>query len=387
MGKGFGFNLPTRIEFEAGLISKAGKLVRELTAGKRAFIVTDPGVKEAGISEQVIDSLRSEGFECFVFDRVKPNPRDRDCEAGAEEAVLKGAEIIVAVGGGSVIDSAKVIALMQTHGGPLGLYEGRGRVKGAVTPVAAVPTTAGTGSEVTRSAVITDSGRKYKMSVKDVFLAPKMALVDPETTYTLPPGLTASTGMDALVHALEAYTCRLANPFSDALALAAMEKLYPALPVAVKDGLNKKAREDLMIGSVLAGIAFSHADVGAVHCMAEAIGGLYDIPHGVANSIFLPVVTEYNAAADPERHSRAAAACGLAAAPMKADEAARLLTENLAELSAQVNIPRLDSFKEVDPADFPRLAETAETNGSTPSNCRPITKKEYLELFYKCYEH
>ena len=385
MLKQYGFNLPTRIEVGAGLLKDTGKLVSEVTTGRKAFIVSDPGVKAAGITGRVISSLENAGFTWSLFEEVKPNPKDKDCEAGGKEAKEFEADVIVAVGGGSVIDSAKAIALLQSYGGPLVAYEGQGTVPGAVTPIIAVPTTAGTGSEVTRSAVITDTKRSFKTSVKDVRLAPGLALVDPETTYNLPKGLTASTGMDALVHALEAYTCRMANPFSNAMALAAMEIIYPALPAVVKEGSNKQARDDMMIGSVLAGIAFSHADVGAVHCLAEAIGGLYDTPHGIANSIFLPPVTAFNAEADPQRHARAALACGLDVQNRRAEDASRLLIESLTELSSEIGIPRFSSLEQADPKDFEKLAELSVINGSTPSNCRFIDKEGYLKILHDCY--
>jgi len=382
----FGFHLPTRIEAGNGLLKEVGVMTREVAGGKRALLVTDPGIRRAGLAEEAWSSLRREGFDCCWFDRVEPNPKDLDCQEGGEAARQFGADVIVAVGGGSVLDSAKVIALIQTHGGVIRDYEGKGKVAREVTPVVAIPTTAGTGSEVTRSSVITDTARQFKMTVKDVRLAPKLALVDPETTFTLPAGITASTGMDALVHAIEAYTCRLANPMSDAVALAAMEKIYPSLRTVVSDGDNKKARYNMMIGSLLAGVAFSHSDVAAVHCMAEALGGLYDTPHGVANSIFLPVVTAFNAQADPARHARVAAACGLSVAGLCDQDAAKLLVMELQKLAADIGIPTLKSLSRVSPADFQRLAASSLQNGSTPSNCREITGEDYLRLFEESYE-
>jgi len=164
-----------------------------------------------------------------------------------------------------------------------------------------------------------------------------------------------------------------------------METIYPALPVAVKEGSNKQSRDALMIGSVLAGIAFSHADVGAVHCLAEAIGSLYDTPHGIANSIFLPAVTAFNAGADLERHARAASACGLDVKNMQPEEASRLLAEKLAELSSKIGIPRFSSLEQANPKDFAYLAEISELNGSTPSNCRTITKEDYLQILQESY--
>ena len=382
----FGFNLPTRIEFGSGVLSLVGQVAAEITGGRRVFLVSDEGLKNAGLVGKVEDSLKAAGFELLVFDQVKPNPRASDCEAGGEAAKAFGADLIVALGGGSVLDSAKAIALLQTHGGPLRKYEGRGKVTRPVMPIIAIPTTAGTGSEVTRSAVITDTERQFKMTVKDLLLAPKLALVDPETTYSLPKALTASTGMDALVHAIEAYTCTEANPMADLLALEAMRNIYPALPRVVRDGSDYEARDAMMFGSLLAGLAFSHADVAAVHCMAEAVGGLYDIPHGVANSIFLPVVTAYNASSDYNKHAATAAACGLPVGGVSDQEAAEYLVRELALLAAAIGIPRLKDLDMINPADFPRLAQASAINGSTPSNCRPVNENDYLALFKKTYE-
>lgn len=391
-GPSFAFHLPTRIHVGEGLLSETGRLTRGLfgrpgagdagrpVATRRALLVTDPGVRRAGLTDLVRQSLEEAGFVCECFDGIEPNPKDRDCEAGAAVARVFGPEVIVAVGGGSVLDAAKVIALLNTHPGRVGDYEGRGKVTGEVTPLVAIPTTAGTGSEVTRSAVITDTVRNFKFTVKDVRLAPALAVVDPLTTHALPRDITASTGMDALVHAVEAYTSRPANPMSDTLAAAAMERIFPALRAVVADGRNHLARYDMMVGSTLAGLAFSHSDVGAVHCLAEALGGLYDTPHGVANSIFFPAVTAFNAQADPAKHARAAAACGLPVAGLSPEEATTALVEAIRDLARDIGIPAFASLPRVRPADFDRLAEASFANGSTPSNCRPITQEDYLRL-------
>jgi alcohol dehydrogenase len=382
----FTFHLPTKIEVGEGLIHSTGKLIKTVIHGKkRALVVTDAGVRRVGLADFVFRSLRNEGFECEWHDTVEPNPKDTDCETGGIKAKQFAADVIVAVGGGSVIDSAKAIALLQTHEGRLQDYEGRGRVIHPVTPIIAIPTTAGTGSEVTRSTVITDIKRKFKMTIKDVKLAPSLAIVDPQTTYALPPAITASTGMDAFVHAIEAYTCRLANPISDAMAVSAMEFIFRSLKTAVHDGSNKQARTDMMIGSLLAGIAFSHADVAAVHCMAEALGGMYDTPHGVANSIFLPIVTAYNVPANPARHAKAAEICGLPVQGLSDDAAASLLVKELSNLSREIGIPSLRELDYVNTSDFAALADAAFRNGSTPSNCREIGANDYLALFQQSY--
>lgn len=381
----FSFHLPTRIEVGKGILSKLADFMKQTVKGKRILIITDPGIQKAGIVEPILAALLKEGYELSIFDQVQPNPKDIDCVAGGKMAQEFCADAILAVGGGSVLDSAKMIAVLHTHGGTPQDYEGRGKIHREVTPIIAVPTTAGTGSEVTRSSVITDTKRHFKMTIKDVKLAPALAIVDPETTYRLPAAITASTGMDALVHAIEAYTCQVANPISDSLALGAMERIYPWLRMAVADGGNSEARYQMMVGSLIAGMAFSHADVASVHCMAEALGGLYDTPHGVANSIFLPVVTAYNAPCDPVKHARVARACGLPVQGMTDEEAARCLVEAMDQLGKDIGIPTLRSLGYVREEDFPRLAEASFENGSTPSNAREIRTADYLELFQVAY--
>jgi alcohol dehydrogenase len=381
----FSFHLPTKIEFGEGMIDQTAHLIGRISDKKRIMIVTDPGIERIGLVDRVKGLLAEQGYIVEIFNQVQPNPKDVDCVAGGEAAKDFRAEIILAVGGGSVIDSAKAIAVLHTHGGRPQDVEGRGNIRKEVTPIVVIPTTAGTGSEVTRSAVITDTERKFKMTIKDVRLAPSLAVVDPEITYALPSGLTASTGMDALVHAIEAFTCKLANPVSDALALGAMRHIYPHLREAVHHGYNQKARYHMMVGSLIAGMAFSHADVASVHCMAEAIGGKYDTPHGVANSMFLPYVTEFNAPADWIKHAVIARTCGIASENTDDQEATLQLVEALKQLSKDIHIPTFSSLPEANPEDFEGLAEASYLNGSTPSNAREITKDDYLQLFMKAY--
>ena len=383
--KEFSFKLPTRIEMGNGILNKVGELCREICNGNKVFIISDPVIEETGMPGRVRKLLEEKQFYCKLYTQVEPNPKDVDCEAGGEAIKSFGADMIVAVGGGSVLDSAKAIALLQAHGGFLRDYVGKGTVTKKVVPIVAIPTTAGTGSEVTRSAVITDRAKSFKMTIKDLALAPSLAIIDPETTYSLPSGLTASTGMDAFVHALEAYTCRLSNPFVDMLAVKAMKLIYPALARVVKSGDDHEGRYRMMLGSLLAGLAFSHADVAAIHCMAEALGGLYDVPHGVANSIFLPVVTAFNARECPEKYAMAAGVCGLPVKGINDREAAALLVSELTEMATDIGIPRLADLEQVNPVHFPRLAKAALANGSTPSNCCNIGEGDYLELYRKAY--
>jgi alcohol dehydrogenase len=379
------FNLPTIIRAGNGEFQQTGTYLKEFIKGTRIFIVTDPGIERVGFVKQAIQMLERQGYETRTFNQVKPNPRDIDCKTGGEEAKEFLADAILAIGGGSVIDSAKAIAILQCLGGEPQYYAGRNNVPQKVTPIAVVPTTAGTGAEVTRSSVITDTAKKIKFTIKDVNIAPVLAIVDPELTYGLPAHLTASTGMDALVHAIEAYTCKLSNPISDGLALQAMKHIYPYLRTAVNDGNNQEARYNMMVGSTLAGMAFSHADVASVHCMAEAIGGLYDTPHGVANSMFLPYMVEFNAGADLKKHATIARTIGIAPPNDSDKDATARLVEELKQLASDLSIPTFHSLPEVNENDFDYLAESSYLNGSTPSNAREITKEDYLELFKIAY--
>ncbi|MFC0471734.1 iron-containing alcohol dehydrogenase [Halalkalibacter kiskunsagensis] len=383
MMNAFEFDLPTKIFSGNGTFRKTGDYIKERITGKRLFIVTDQGLLKIGLVEQLENILAQKGYETSLFANVQPNPRDHDCIEGANQARDFQADGIIALGGGSVIDAAKAIAILQVLEKRPQDYAGRGQVPAAVTPIVAIPTTAGTGAEVTRSSVITDTEKKIKLTIKDVKIAPMIAIVDPELTYNLPPLLTASTGMDALVHAIEAYTCKLSNPIADGLAIEAMKRIYPALRKAVSDGSDKEARYELMIGATIAGMAFSHADVASVHCMAEAIGGLYDTPHGIANSMFLPFVIEYNAEAELTKHAKIARTLNLATETESDKDAAAALVNDMKQLAKDIAIPTFASLPQVNRADFEYLAESSYQNGSTPSNAREITKADYLALFEK----
>ena len=374
----FQFQLPTKVRFGFGVSAALGEEAAAL--GRRALVVTDPGVRRAGIADGPLAALRDAGLTVALFHGVSGNPRDHECLAAAEAGRALGADMVVAVGGGSPMDTAKTAAALLANGGTPQDWEAPARLDRPPLPVVAVPTTSGTGSEVTFYAVVTDTARHVKMSLFDPRLAPAVALVDPGLTMTLPAAVTASTGMDALTHAVEAATCRLANPVSDALAKEAIGLVARHLPTAVRDGANREARAGTMMGSLLAGMAFGNTDVGSVHCLAEAIGGRYDTPHGVANAVFLPLVFAHNAAAFPERHAAVAVALGLGG------ESAADAVAAVAALAREVGIPRLRDLPGIDPADFPALAEAAKRNVSDPSNCREMQVADYLRLLRQAWE-
>ncbi len=375
----FSFELPTKIEYGVGTAKSLVDVIKNENF-KNLLLVSDEGVLRSGLLKQVSDALDAHHLKWEVFDRVEPNPKDYNVEEGTEIARRFGADCLVAVGGGSPIDCAKAIAVVARQGGAVRDYEGPGKIGPDVLPLIAIPTTAGTGSEVTFSSVITDSNEKFKFSIKDPKIAPRLALVDPEMTRTMPPALTAATGMDALTHAIEAFTAKAAEPLADAAALYAIELIAVYLKSAVADGDNLEARAGMLLGSVLAGIAFSHSDVAAVHCVAEALGGKYDAAHGVCNAVVLPAVMEYNMEYCKEQYARIAVAMGLTYDNI--DEGARRAVMAVQQLAADVQLPEFGALG-VQENDLEELAVNSFKNGSNIDNPRPMTKDDYLSLFQR----
>lgn len=386
MSLSYYFTMPTKVQFGVGMLETAGQEAKALNAAK-VLIVADQGVIKAGLVARVEQSLKDEKIPYSIYDKIIPNPRDVHCQAGCDFAKSEGIDCIVAIGGGSSIDTAKAIGILMTNPGSILDYNGAELVKNDVPPLIAIPTTAGTGSEVTPFAVITDTSKDYneKYNIFALRLAPRVALVDPSVLLGLPSHIMASCGIDALVHAVEGYTCKAASPHTDAFNLYAMEKVAKSLRKAVHKP-DIAACTDVMLGSTMAGIGVGYADVGSVHCMAEALGSLYDTPHGVANAMFLSVVEKYNIAADLEKHARVAQAIGVDTHGMSLREAAEAGVDAMAQLCIDVDIPKFRDLKGLNTDDFQNLSEQAERNYSTPVNARKITKKEYLELFWKAYE-
>ena len=379
----YSFALPTRIEFGPG-VSKNAAVEAKAMGATKVLLVADKGVIGAGLTDAIQDALKKENIPFVLYDKIVPNPRDFDCMAGYEFAKAEGIDVIVAVGGGSSIDTAKAIGVLLTHGGKIQDWCGFQLLKQQITPLIAVPTTAGTGSEVTPFAVITDSDIHVKLNVFDPKCAPNVALVDPEMLLNLPSKIMASCGIDAMTHAVEAYTCNVASPHTDANAIYAMQAIANNLVKAVHEP-DLESCTGMMLGSTIAGIAFGFADVGAVHCMAEALGGRYDTPHGVANAVFLPTVIKFNAPADFKKHADVARYIGVDTRDMSMEEAAYAAADALGKLCADVDIPKFRQLPDVDPADFEALAVAAEKNVSTPSNVREIKAADFLQLYKEAY--
>ncbi len=368
------FHVPTRIFFGPGIITELKGLVENSFGKSRTVLVTDRGIVEAGIAERVLSQLP--GIQ--IFDRVEQNPKHGTInEAGDWVRNIKP-DVIIGLGGGSALDAAKAIALLRTNSGKIEDYEGREKYTLPPLPVIAIPTTCGTGSEVTWVSVVTHTGRRFKMSIKGPAMYPEVALVDPDLLVTLPQDLIASTGMDALTHAVEAYTVKGANFITDIFARKAQELIFDSLERAYRDiKEDTEARGKILLGSTLAGMAFGNSDVGAVHCLSEAVGSLYDTPHGVANSVFLPYVMEYNRSAVQERYADIARI-----AHIEGDcshDLAQKLIERIKALSRAMNNPSLRDIG-VKEDDFPEIAEKSFQNNSNPSNPREATVEDYLDI-------
>lgn len=380
----FEFNLCTEIVFGEGKTAEAGKKVRELGAGK-VMIVTDPGVIRAGLVKTVEESLEKEGIPFVVFDKIVPNPRISTCEQGYTAAQEEGVDLLVAVGGGSSLDVAKAIATLMTNGGSIKDYIYPNKLKVPAAPVLAIPTTAGTGSEVTPYAVITDTDNGTKNCIFDVKCAAKVALLDPAVLLHMPAHIMAATGMDAMTHAVEAYTCTVSKPHTDAFALYAIELISKNLRRACENP-DMDSCAGMMLGSNIAGIAFGYADTASVHCLAEALGGQYDVPHGIACSVFLPTVAEFNIPAAARKYAAAARALGIDTRHMTDEEAARAAVRELEKLSEDVGLPKLRDVRGVQPEDFRTIAVKASGNVSNDSNPRKASVEDYLMMLNRAYE-
>lgn len=372
----FSFILPTRIEFGAGAIEKLPEELSRLGAEK-VMLVTDKGIASTDILRCITTLLDGAGKKYDLFDGVEPNPRDENVHAGAEKARGWGSDCLVAVGGGSSIDCAKGISVVAVNGGRVQDYRGVEKVAGKTIPMVAIPTTAGSGSEVTFSSVITDTAEKTKFSFRSTKAAAKVAICDPRLTVSMPAPLTAATGMDALTHAIEGYTARCTEPIAEAVALHAIEYISQYLERAVINGTDLEARSGMLLGSLMAAISFSHADVASVHCIAESLGGMYDLPHGVCNAMCLPVVMDHSKNYCVEKYARVGTAMGLNFSNAK--EGAEAAVAEVRRLASAVGIPRFSSFN-IPKSEYRSIAAKSVENLSNASNPKIFDEKDYMQV-------
>lgn len=376
----------TRIVEGYGVLKQTGEEVKTL-GFKKVMVITDDFMSKTEHYKILENSLNEAGIEHVLGTNVKPNPRAEDCDQMASVAIQEKVDAIIALGGGSSMDQAKAVAAIVTNG-KTAVEWGDTELEKNILPLICIPSTSGTGSEVTWCAVITDMKRQYKMTVGDpIHMIPTLAICDPSITLGLPKSLTASCGVDALTHCIEAYTVKLHQPITDALALKGISMISDNLLKAYEDGTNKEARRNMMIASTIGGMSFISSNVGAVHAFAETVGAWFDTPHGVANSLFLPYIMEFNIPACPERYADIADAMGIEReSNMSDEEYAYKACEYVKELNKKLHIPVMKEIKGISEDKFEEIAERSARNVLSQDNARTITKEDYLELIKKAYK-
>ncbi len=373
--------VPTRLVHGPGALARLGEVVAELGV-TRPMLVSDPGVASAGLVDRALERLDN----AVVFAEVRPNPDIALVDRGAELYASEGCDGLVGLGGGSSLDTAKSIGVVARHGGSILRYEwGHDPIEHRIPPMVAIPTTAGPGSEVTLWAVITDHDRQIKFNVGGTpLIGPYVALIDPELMLGLPPAVTAATGMDALSHAIECYTCDYHQPFNDAVALQAMELVAQWLRIAVEDGSNLDARIHMAHAATLGGMAYGTESAGAAHAMSQSAGGVHDCPHGALTARVLGPVCEFNVPADPARYARIAQALGVDVHGQSETDAAFAGVEELYRLTDDVGIPTMAAlgFSE---DEIPLLARIAFEDPQTIGNPREVDVAGYEEIYRNAF--
>lgn len=353
--------------FGAGCRWRVSTYARNLGA-QRALIVTDAGVLAAGWVKDVQSELNHAGIETVVFHALSPNPRDHEVMAGAMVYAQQRCDVIIAVGGGSVMDCAKSIGIVDANQRNILEFEGVDQVDAPGPPLICIPTTAGTGADISQFCIILNTERRYKMSIISKTMVPDVALIDPETTTTMDAWLTACTGLDAMTHAIEAYVSTACSPVVDAHALAAVNLAFNNLEHAVNDPTNLAARENMMLASLHAGLAFSNASLGAVHAMSHSLGGYYDMPHGECNGLLLEHVLRFNMHEGLGRYGKIGEAMGIDARGMVEKQQAARIIEEITALRQRIGIAGSLAARGVRSADIPDLAVNAKTDACLVTN-------------------
>ena len=382
------FHVPSTILIGGGARREVGAQLRRFRI-ERVLLVTDTEMMRLGPAREVAALCAETGVTVAVFDGVQPDPTDRNVADGLARYQSAGCQAIVAVGGGSPIDAAKAISVRTSNPAPLSQYVGYHKVPHAGTPLVAIPTTAGTGSEVTKVAVITDTQRDVKMMMLSVHMLPTVALVDYELTLSMPAALTAAVGVDTLTHGIEAYVSRKAHGTTDPLALSCIELVARHLRAAYREPDNHDARAGMMLAACQGGMAFANSSVCLVHGMSRPIGALFHVPHGLSNAVLLPTVTRYSTAAAVTRYATVARVLGCCSADAADDDASASLIDGLEKLNADLNVPRLRACRGVDETRFraslAKMAADALASGSPQNNPRVPTADEIVALYQEAW--
>ena len=378
---------PRLMAVGGGALAELPDILRHLGLS-RPLVVTDPYIARCGILERATALLDSAPIRWSVFSDTVPDPTTAVVETGARHLAEGGFDSLVAIGGGSSIDTAKAMSVLAANGGQMRDYKVPAEIPKAGAPIVAVPTTAGTGSEVTRFSVITDTATDEKMLIAGLACCPLAAIVDYELTLSMPLRLTADTGLDSLTHAIEAYVSRRANPFTDGLAKNAMGLIARNIRTACADPQNRAAREAMMLGATTAGMAFSNSSVCLVHGMSRPIGAFFHVPHGLSNAMLLPEITAFSAPAALERYADCARAMGVAEEDEGSQAAVARLLDELRGLNDDLKVPtprawgiEADRYQEL----LPVMASQALGSGSPANNPRIPTRDEIIELYHRVY--
>lgn len=379
----FSFTIPQNIVVGAGSLKRLPELAKNLKKSK-AYIISGPHLEKIGMVDKCREALKAAGIESDAFTQTEGNPSTDTVAKAAEGFKSSNADFIVAFGGGSPLDVAKAVAVIASYGGNITDYEGGGKVPGPVVPMIAIPTTAGTGSEVTAFSVITDHSRNYKLTVVSNYLLPAYAILDPELITTVPKSTAAACGIDAMVHALEAFISKAASPFSDLFAKEALRLIGTSIRDYVLDRSNLAACESMLTGSLFAGIAFSHARLGDVHAMSHPVSAYFDVAHGVANAVLLPTVVDYNMTYASEKY-KYIYDC-ICEKPLSDDTfTPEMLAAEIRVLNDELGIPSSLSEVGVDSSLFDKMADDAMKSGNILVNPRPTTKKDILALYAQAF--
>ena len=379
-GGAFTKYLVPEVVFGWGALSEAGFAARRLGA-RRPFVVTDAGVAEAGWWAELAGHLTGAGLLPTVWQELTPNPKDHEVDAGARRYLESGCDVVVGLGGGSVIDAAKAIAVVASNGGQILDYEGVDRVSVAIPPTVMCPTTAGTGADVSQFAVITDTTRRLKATLIGRALVPDISLTDPRLPTTMPPDLAAATGLDALTHGVEAYVSRAAGPLTDVHALHAIELICRWLRRTLTHPDDVDARMGMAQASLEAGLAFTNAILGATHAMSHQVGGLLDLPHGVVNGVLLPHVIRFNARDAADRFTPVARAMGLDVTGLPPEAVAERAADAVRRLAADLGCPTGLGELGVTDADVDTLAVTTLGDACLSTNPRDAGEADVAALF------
>jgi alcohol dehydrogenase class IV len=373
--------LAPEVVFGIGSLQLAGQYGRNL-GGSKALVVSDPGVLAAGWAQQVLASVEAAGLESTLFAQVTPNPRFDEVTAGAMVYAEQGCDVIIAVGGGSAIDCAKCIGLLSANPGGLRALVGVDNVGAPMPPTICIPTTAGTSADVSQFAVIADREIKRKLLIISKAVVPDISLIDPATLTTMDAFLTACTGMDALIHALEAYVSLGHSPLTDNHALQAMRLISSNLQKSIAEPNNLEYRTNMMLGSLEAGLAFSNASLGAVHAMSHSLGGLLDLPHGQCNAMLFDSVIDFNYGHAEQRYHDVAAAMGIETGGLSSSEIRQRLRTELRRLRDAVGFHDTLSRNGVHRSEVHELAEFALDDACIVTNPRQVNQRD-VEVIYE----